>query len=262
MPTFVIGDIHGHYDRLVELLRDDAGLIGQDLNWTGRDAKLWFMGDFFDRGPDGVSALDLMMRLQTQASGRVEGVIGNHDVLILAAERFAHTRITVGNATSTFIEEWKGNGGVDTDMQRLTPDHIAWLANLPAMRLDGERLFLHADAEFYVNYGESVDEVNQAFWEILHGNDALQWDELLDAFSEHRAFVPSKSTSGAAKSLKFLRIFGGRQIVHGHTPISKMSGENPKTVTAPLVYDVYRCVNMDSGMYLGGPGFIHELPPL
>jgi hypothetical protein len=258
MPTFVIGDIHGHYGRLIELLRDDAKLINGDLNWIGRDAKLWFLGDFFDRGPNGISAVDLLMNLQPQAKesgGRVEAIIGNHDVLIMAAERFGHGRTS--GASGTFIQDWKRNGGVGTDLARLTPRHIEWLANLPAMQLDDERLFVHADAWFYVNYGMSVDTVNLAIAQILNGNNPEQWDALLDVFSEHRTFVRDTQ-----KAHKFLRIFGGRQIVHGHTPISKVTGRDPRGIADPLIYGVNRCINVDSGMYLGGPGFIYELPPL
>lgn len=260
MPTFVVGDIHGHYERLIELLRDDARLINNDLTWIGRDAVLWFIGDFFDRGPDGVSSVELFMHLQPQANaagGRVEAIIGNHDVLIMAAERFGHAQTT--GASGTFIMDWKRNGGVNSDLARLKPHHIAWLTNLPAMRLDGERLFVHADAWFYVNYGSTVDAVNQAFHDILHDNDPEQWDALLDAFSEHRLFVREEGTQ---KARAFLRIFGGEQIVHGHTPISKITAQDPRTVTEPLVYAVNCCINVDGGMYLGGPGFIHELQPL
>ncbi|HJT57830.1 MAG TPA: metallophosphoesterase, partial [Ktedonobacteraceae bacterium] len=87
---YVIGDIHGQFEKLTSLLRN-AELVDDSLSWIGGTAKLWFMGDFFDRGPDGVAAVDLVMRLQQEAQiagGRVESLLGNHEVLILAAQRF------------------------------------------------------------------------------------------------------------------------------------------------------------------------------
>jgi hypothetical protein len=260
MPTLVIGDIHGHYERLVELLRDDAHLIDPSLNWIGRDAQLWFVGDFFNRGPDGVSAVDLFIRLQEQAGvygGRVQAIIGNHDVLVLAAKRFGKSRIT--DASRIFFIEWRSNGGVQSDLDRLTSTHMAWLANLPAMQIAGDRLFVHADAWFYVKYGTSVEAVNAAFADVLNSDHPEQWDALLDAFGEHQTFARDEGTQ---KAHKFLRIFGGRQIIHGHTPISKMTAQDPRNVSNPLIYAVNRCVNVDGGMYLGGSGFIHELAPL
>jgi hypothetical protein len=66
MPTYAIGDIHGCLDQLLELLHsteltDDAG------HWSARDAHLWFLGDFTDRGPDGMGVIDLVMRLEKEA---------------------------------------------------------------------------------------------------------------------------------------------------------------------------------------------------
>ncbi|HEX9439253.1 MAG TPA: serine/threonine protein phosphatase, partial [Roseiflexaceae bacterium] len=56
--------------------------------------------------------------------------------------------------------------------------------------------------------------------------------------------------------------FGGRQIVHGHTPISSMRRCLPEEVVEPLVYAGGLCVNVDGGMYLGGPGFVYQVPVL
>lgn len=49
-PLFIVGDVHGQYQRLVALLQS-AGLIGPDCAWTGGAATLVCTGDFFDRGP-------------------------------------------------------------------------------------------------------------------------------------------------------------------------------------------------------------------
>ena len=65
-PVYIIGDIHGQYQQLLGLLRG-AGLVDERLDWAGGAALLWFIGDFFDRGPCGVAAVDLVMRLQAQA---------------------------------------------------------------------------------------------------------------------------------------------------------------------------------------------------
>jgi hypothetical protein len=59
-PLFVIGDVHGEYEKLAGLL-SDAGLVRRDLAWSGGGATLWFLGDFFDRGPDGTRVVDRML---------------------------------------------------------------------------------------------------------------------------------------------------------------------------------------------------------
>ncbi len=78
-----MGDIHGDYDRLVEVLHM-AGLINGSKAWSGGSAHLVFDGDLVDRGPASGKVLDLVMALQTQAAragGAVHPLIGNHEVM-------------------------------------------------------------------------------------------------------------------------------------------------------------------------------------
>ena len=261
VSIYVIGDVHGQYEKLVGLLRD-AKLIGTDLRWSGGPATLWFMGDFFDRGPDGIGVVDLVMRLQTEAAavgGQVRSLLGNHEPLILAAYRFdTHVTTGVGGA---FLRDWERNGGVAADLTRLTPEHMTWITNLPAMAHVGDRLFAHADATFYRRYGRSVAEVNRAFSILLRSDDLDAWDGLLGDFAERLAFDDAHAY-GTASAREFLDRFGGRQLIHGHTPICYVNHRPPGEVTHALVYAGGLCVNVDGGMNLGGPGFIYQLSDL
>jgi hypothetical protein len=255
-PLYIVGDIHGQFERLVELLRG-AALVDDDLAWAGGAACLWFMGDFFDRGPRGIEVVDLVMRLQAEAAragGQVESLIGNHEPLILSARRFGETRNSWG---STFLWDWRRNGGSDDELARLTDRHAEWLAQLPAMALVGDLLLVHADATFYASYGSSIDAVNGAFRELLRGDDADAWDRLLGQFSERKAFADD-DPDGAARARQLLADFGGRHVIHGHTPISYVRRCLPEEVVEPLVYAGGLCTNVDGGMYLGGPGFIYR----
>jgi hypothetical protein len=255
---YIIGDIHGQYDRLVDLLRG-AGLVNQGLEWSGGAARVWFMGDFFDRGPCGIESVELVMRLQDEArdaGGQVDALIGNHEPLILSALRFGETRNGWG---STFLWDWRRNGGNDEELGRLTERHVEWLSGLPAMALVGDLLLIHADATFYTSYGATIDEVNGAFRALLRGGDADAWDRLLGQFSDRKAFVDS-DPDGRARAAQLLADYGGRRIIHGHTPINYVLRCLPEEVVEPLTYAGGLCVNVDGGMYLGGPGFIYRLP--
>jgi hypothetical protein len=255
---YILGDIHGQYDQLVDLLRE-ASLLGERLEWSGGDARVWFMGDFFDRGEKGIETVELVMRLQAEAAaagGRVAALMGNHEPLILAARRFGETRNGWG---STFLWDWRRNGGYEGDLERLTDRHVEWLSNLPAMALDGDLLLIHADATFYSSYGATIDEVNEALRSLLHGDDQAAWDRLLGQFSERKAFV-NADRDGRSRAAQLLADFGGSRIIHGHTPISFVRRCLPEEVTEPLVYADGLCVNVDAGMYLGGPGFVYRLP--
>jgi hypothetical protein len=252
MPrTFVMGDIHGHYEVLLTLLKQ-VGLIDQQQAWSGGDAALWFIGDFFDRGPEGVSVLDLVIRLQEQAphtGGKVGAILGNHDVLVMAARQF-------GNHTlHYFVDSWIRNGGRTSDLARLSPAHIAWLSTLPAAELLGDTLLIHADSPFYARYGRNLTTLNTAFWYILSSDDPDLWEGLLDAFSEHRAFL----TMELPHIKKYLDQYGARRMIHGHSPIAYCTGEPPDSITKPLIYADGMCINIDSGIYMGGSGFIYEM---
>jgi hypothetical protein len=256
----VIGDVHGQLAKLRDLLRD-AGLIDKDETWRGADSTLWLMGDLVDHGPDGIGAIELVRWLQEQApanGGRVRVLLGNHDVVLLAAHRLGSRSIPGQDAT--FLDHWVQNGGEERDLERMTPDHVRWLSALPAMAREGDHLLVHADSRHYTRYGRSIEEVNGATSELLQGDAAADWYRLLIELGEHRAFA--NAMSGAERASSFLQSFGGQRIVHGHTPITKMTGQPPEAVREPLLYAADRCLNVDPGMYLGGPGFVCRLPSL
>jgi hypothetical protein len=77
-----VGDVHGAYDRFVEILRQ-AGIIDARLHWTGGRAHLVQTGDIVDRGADSRKALDLLRALEDEArraGGAVHPLLGNHEV--------------------------------------------------------------------------------------------------------------------------------------------------------------------------------------
>jgi Calcineurin-like phosphoesterase len=79
------GDIHGDYQRLVELLRA-AGLVDDKNAWTGGATHLVLDGDFVDRGDHSRQVLDLLMDLEPQArkaGGWLHALIGNHEAMDL-----------------------------------------------------------------------------------------------------------------------------------------------------------------------------------
>src|SRR6266567_3813875 len=144
-PAYIIGDVHGQLKKLTHLLQQ-VHLIDEHLSWSGGQAVLWFVGDFVDRGPDGIAVIDLVMRLQKEAEaagGQVLSLLGNHELLILAAYRFGRRSTGLG---SNFISRWKRNGGLKKDIASLNLKHLEWLAHLPPMALFQEKLFMHADA--------------------------------------------------------------------------------------------------------------------
>ena len=261
--NYVIGDIHGQLTKLIHLLHH-ARLIDTDGMWTdgplwaGGQATLWFLGDFVDRGPAGLGVVELVMRLQREAAeagGAVHAILGNHEISLLAAHHFGD--ISTGD-NSTFRNVWLQNGGLTADLTGLTQAHIGWISGLPAMAQVDDHLLVHADALFYRDYGDTVSSVNAAISHILSGRDPSAWDRLLVHFAQRMAFHESR-LDGSANAKAFLDQYGGRRLVHGHTPIAVMTHQPETAITGPYFYADDRCANCDGGMYVGGPGFVYLL---
>jgi len=78
-----IGDVHGDYQSLLDLLRT-AALVDAKGAWTGGATHLVLTGDMIDRGDHSAQVLDLLMDLEPQArkaGGRLHALIGNHEAM-------------------------------------------------------------------------------------------------------------------------------------------------------------------------------------
>lgn len=260
-PLFIFGDIHGHYDKMIRHLRY-AGLANSKAEWTGDDAHLWFTGDFTDRGPDGAGTIDYVMRLQEDAArkgGFVGALLGNHDVAILTAKLLPNGKS--GGPVGTFYQDWVQYGGTISDLDRLEPLHVEWLRSLPGMAVTHNRLLVHADAMFYLNYGETLEQANAGLYELLHSDRTDDWDALL-GYAGQRFEFDERKAGGEMRARQMMSYYGGKQIIHGHTIISTLNGEPLDRITRAYVYCNGLAVDVDGGMYKGGAGFVYEVPEL
>lgn len=257
---WVIGDIHGALDKLRAMLLR-AGLIDFDGSWMASDAHLVFLGDYLDRGPSGVDVIRLIRSLEVQAQevgGQVTALLGNHEVMFLAAWRFRRNDPT---DQLGFQEYWTSNGGQDRDVDLLEPSDAAWLAERPAMTRVGNWLMIHADSMFYQKLGNTVQEVNERVQELMQSRDPDTWGTFLNVFTDRFAF---SFGAGEQAAWNMLRTYGGDRIVHGHTPVYVLMDEHIHGPTvgpgAPLPYASKLCLGMDSGMaYRDDAGFIARL---
>jgi Calcineurin-like phosphoesterase len=273
MPTFAIGDVHGCHDQLIALLKN-AAFIDNDLAWVARDARLWFLGDFTDRGPDGMGVIDLVMRLGREATfegGFVGALLGNHDLILQEVYHFANAPVPGFQREGKnigFIDMWLKNGGKMTDLERLTPERVSWLLNLPALAKVGNTLLMHADNTFYLRYGSSIQEVNSNIHSILTEHDMNSMDALEEAFARRLEFVPAELAQrvhiedvngGHVRAQRMLETFGATTLIHGHTPIFRLLDRAPFDVTEAWTYQNGLCVNLDGCLYAGGEGFIYQI---
>ncbi|MEU0249012.1 metallophosphoesterase [Streptomyces sp. NPDC006235] len=267
-PLYVVGDVHGYLDQLVAALQE-KGLLDADGHWCAGTARLWFLGDFTDRGPDGIGVIDLVMRLSAEAAaagGYCKALMGNHELLLLGAKRFGDTPVNSGAGTATFQAAWLLNGGQKTDMDRLQDHHLQWMARLDAVEEVDGHLLVHSDTTAYLDYGRSIEEVNDTVRETLTRNDA---DEVWDLFRKFTKRFSFRDEGGADAVRSLLDTYGGSRIVHGHSPIPYLLGEvgaeedeerTDPVVEGPHVYADGLAIAMDGGVTMAGKLLVQQLP--
>ncbi|MEU6669411.1 metallophosphoesterase [Streptomyces sp. NPDC046727] len=267
-PLYVVGDVHGYLDELVAALRAQ-GLIDASGQWCAGTTRLWFLGDFTDRGPDGIGVIDLVMRLSAEAAaagGYCKALMGNHELLLLGAKRFGDTPVNSGAGTATFQAAWLLNGGQKTDMDRLQDHHLQWMARLDAVEEVDGYLLIHSDTTAYLDYGDSIEAVNDTVRETLTRNDA---DEVWDLFRKFTKRFSFRDEGGADAVRSLLDTYGGTRVVHGHSPIPYLLGEvgsedgeegTGPVVEGPHIYADGLAIAMDGGVTMAGKLLVRQLP--
>ncbi|WP_344028941.1 metallophosphoesterase [Streptomyces luteireticuli] len=268
-PLYVVGDVHGYLDELYAALAAE-GIVDANGHWAAGNTRLWFLGDFTDRGPDGVGVIDLVMRLSAEAAaagGYCKALMGNHELLLIGAKRFGDTPVSSGAGTASFQAAWLLNGGQRTDMERLEDHHLQWMSRLDAMAEEDGHLLVHSDTTAYLDYGDSIEAVNDAVTEALQRNDPDECWELFRKFTKRFAF---RDEAGGMAARELLETYGGSRVVHGHSPIPYLLGEVPgeeadgeesaPVVDGPHLYADGLALAMDGGVTMAGKLLVVQLP--
>ena len=151
MATYVMGDVHGEYDKFMSLL-EQIGLRDEDT--------LYLMGDVLDRGQHPVKVLLKLMEMPNAFC-----LLGNHEQMALECLPFLMKEVTEESAASFGEEEmkalasWLRNGcettleefrGLDREMQEEVLEYLRDLLLYVELDAGGERYFLvHAGLNGY-----------------------------------------------------------------------------------------------------------------
>ena len=102
MATYVISDIHGEYDKFMELL--------ELIKFSDSDT-LYILGDILDRGPHPIKVMLKLMKMPN-----VIPLVGNHEVMAIDCLRFLMKEITessISDIDRYMLEKllnWEYNG--------------------------------------------------------------------------------------------------------------------------------------------------------
>lgn len=211
--NLIIGDVHGRYDRLMDVL--EKGSFNPETD------NLYSVGDFADRGCDPVSVLRYLHSLK-----HFFPVLGNHDLWLRDYLLFdvEDEGWLLHNGGAVTVEDFR-RSGVSTDEKR---ELGLWLDSMPAVRITSDYIIIHGgnagmseeQLEEYAAEGERVDECNSLYdclWDRDYLFSAYGQEEYQPRFFE----LPLKSD---------------KLIFIGHTPLE----------TRPLYFPSYHLVATDS----------------
>jgi serine/threonine protein phosphatase 1 len=135
--TFAIGDVHGSYTKLANLLRNCQDYCREQTG--ANEARLVFLGDYIDRGRRSKEVVDTLIALHRAAPDRVVCLRGNHEDMLLQAAGGEEEEIWLANGGSPTLHSYRVSQAAD-----IAPDHLAWFGQLPVSWSDGKRFFVHA----------------------------------------------------------------------------------------------------------------------
>lgn len=178
-------DVHGAHSELTALLRS-AGVIDDGLHWSAGQSHVVSLGDLLDRGADSRKVMDLLIRLQEEASaagGYLHVVLGNHEAMNLLGDL---RDVAPGEFAAYAAEEprglreslragWISGHGPDSGAafdQRFPPGYFGhraalapggrygrWLLAQPVAIVIGQTLFMHGGPSRLLA-GKSLQEIN------------------------------------------------------------------------------------------------------
>lgn len=154
-PICIIGDLHGRADLLEHMLAKIATQNGSNM------ARLIFVGDLIDRGPDSALVLTRVQQLVENAPDQVVCLMGNHERMLLdfldnpvKAARWLHHG-AVETLTSLGVPSQASGETAHARLQALAVSlraalpsgSEAWLRALPAFWREKNLAVVHAGAD-------------------------------------------------------------------------------------------------------------------
>lgn len=218
MATYVISDIHGEYEKFMELI-DRIRLEETDT--------LYILGDVLDRGPRPISVIRKLMEMPN-----VIPIVGNHEFMAMTCLNFLCQEITekaieeIEPGMAEELSNWMLNGGMttvdefyrlDDGMRRKVMDYIGEFLTYAELTVNGEEyLLVHGGLR---NFSPERDLDD-------YGLEELVWER------------PDYE----------VQYFEDKYLVTGHTPTQYIPG-NPRP---GYIFRKNRHIAVDCGVHYSG----------
>ena len=237
---YVIGDIHGKYDKMLDAL-ENAG-------FDKEKDTLYAVGDFCDRGPDSRKVVEYLMGL----GDRFKSVFGNHDIWLyqfVKADGFYRLDCDV-------LDCWIHNGGTATleSFEGILPaerkEILVWLERMPyRIELDNYIIQHTFSPTMFRNYYFPDNDYSVNMKKLLD-NDRIRKD-YDEVFWNRETIYYSKAIAGkeAWNIEEVEKYITKKTFIIGHTPIVGCK------LPADPVYDKeLNFILIDTGSFLDDAG--------
>lgn len=211
--VYAVGDIHGRYDLLEQLLEQ----IRSDAGPSAGAPRIVFLGDYIDRGEGVRQTLDLLVDFAARRDAEPVFLMGNHEQMLLrflddpaAGERWLRfgglqTLVSYGVAASPGLRDSLEALRVRAELSRALGPHLDFLRALRLSHRVGNVLFTHAGADPAAPAGEQETQT------LLWGSERFLATDRQD----------------------------GIWVVHGHIVVDQPSAERGR-------------ISLDTGAYFSG----------
>ena len=180
MKTYAIGDLQGCAEETELLLALIAARAGDA-------ARIVFVGDLVNRGPASLQALRRVMALQQASGGRVEAVLGNHDLHLLAVAAGVQA-LAPGDTLADILDAPDRDALIAWLRARplalMAEGHLLVHAGLLPQWSAGDALALAAEVETVLRGESWADFLGQ-----MYGNKPERWDDTLSGAARLRCIV-------------------------------------------------------------------------
>jgi serine/threonine protein phosphatase 1 len=147
---FAVGDIHGMYEKLVQMMKI--------LPWDPQQGDLLlFIGDYIDRGPKSKDVVDYLVKLK-QHGGEIVFLKGNHEQMLMRyyfeqKDQMLYVANGGAETIASYVE-----GAIGKKEFRLPEDHVDFFYSLQISFQTDDYIFVHAGLRDGVPLSDQTEE--------------------------------------------------------------------------------------------------------